>query len=151
MSKLLKPFLAIGNAIVKWLLRSRFHRLLSGKVVLLEITGRKSGRKYLVPVNYRAAQDGISVMTYRRRQWWRNLRQADALPVYLKGRKLIMTPEVVLDDPGAIAQGLIDRGWVRKSIAPAAAGEAVLVRLRLSGKDKSPAPVSRPETGDGTG
>lgn len=131
MIKLLKPFLAIGNTCVKRVLRSRFHWLLSSNVLLLEVTGRKSGRVYLVPVNYRASQGGISVMTYRHRRWWRNLRNEDALPVYFKGQRRFMKPEVVTDDLDAIADGLVERGWVRKSVAPAKAEDSVLVRLRF--------------------
>ena len=129
MIKLLKPFLAIGNAFVKRLMRGRIHWLLSRNVVLLEVTGRKSGRVYLVPVNYRTSQDGISVMTYRRRQWWRNLQGGDLLPVYFKGRRRLTKPEVVTDDLDAIAQGLVERGWVRKSVAPTSAEQSVLIQL----------------------
>lgn len=129
MIKLLKPFLAIGNAIVKRILQGRLHWLLSRNVVLLEVTGRKSGHVYLVPVNYRTSQDGISVMTYRRRQWWRNLRDESVLPVYFKGQRRMTKPEVVTDDFDAIAQGLVERGWVRKSVAPTSAEHSVLIRL----------------------
>ena len=138
MIKVLKPLLAVGNAFVRWALRSRFHWTLSHNVVLLEITGRKSGNKYLVPVNYRLSTNGITIMTYRRRQWWRNLRGADTLPVYFKGKKRLTAVELVLDDLEAIASGLVDRGWVRKSVAPARAEETVLIRLNFTDDEEKP-------------
>ena len=131
MNKLLKPFLATGNAFFRRLLRSRFHRLLSGNIVLLQVKGRKSGRTYLVPVNYRSTDGGISVMTYRRRQWWRNIRDGGELPIYLRGELIVAVPTVITDDLDAIAAGLVDRGWVRKAVANARAEDSVMIRLRV--------------------
>ncbi len=135
MTKLLKPFLAIGNAFARRLLQSRFHWLLSGKVVLLHVTGRKSGRLYLlylVPVNYRQTENGISVMTYRARQWWPNIRDADELPIVLRGNLILAVSEVVTDDLDVIAAGLLDRGWARRSMVRATAKDSVLIRLRVA-------------------
>ncbi len=130
MNRLIKPFLAVGNGFVRRALRSRLHWLFSHNVVLLEITGRRSGRVYLVPVNYKSSEHGISVMTYRRRQWWRNIEDGGELPVYLKGERVVMSPDVVTDDIDAIAAGLLRRGWVRRSMIRAKAKESVLIRLR---------------------
>ncbi len=131
MNKLLKPFLVIGNAFVRWILRTRAHRLLSRSVVLLEIKGRRSGRTYLVPVSYKPADYGITIMTYRRRMWWRNLLGSDEIPIYLRGSRILATPEVVSEDREAIGNGLLERGWVRKSAIRAKAAESVLIRLRI--------------------
>jgi hypothetical protein len=131
MRKLFKPFQVAGNAFVKRVLRTRFHWLLSRNVVLLEITGRKSGRTLLVPVNYRQHGDAISVMTYRGRQWWLNLRDVTELPIYLKGKRILSAPEVITEEHETIAAALLDRGWIRKSVAHSAASEAVLIRLQL--------------------
>ncbi|MDA0677504.1 MAG: nitroreductase/quinone reductase family protein [Chloroflexi bacterium] len=118
MRKQFKLFQVVGNACVKRVLRTRFHWLLSRNVVLLEIKGRKSGRTLLVPVNYRQHGDAISVMTYRGRKWWLNLRDVTELPVYLKGERVLAVPEIITDDHEAIAAALVDRGWIRKSLAP---------------------------------
>ncbi len=134
MLKLIKPFQTVGNAFVKRVLRTRFHWILSRNVVLLEITGRKSGRTYFVPVNYRQSGDTVSVMTYRGRKWWLNLRGVNELPIYLKGERVLAIPEVITEDHDAIAAALIDRGWIRKSIARSAAADAVLIKLRLSNR-----------------
>lgn len=131
MNLVLKPFLAFGNAFVRGVLQTRFHWLLSRNVVLLKVTGRKSGRIYLVPVNYRTANGGISVMTYRRRQWWRNIEDGSELPVFFKGKLTIAAVEVVTDDLNAVAAGLLDRGWARRSMIRARAKDSVLIRLRF--------------------
>ena len=131
MYKLLKPFLAIGDALVKRVLRSRIHWALSGNMVMLELTGRKSGQIYLVPVNYRPFEGGISIMTYRRRQWWRNIQSGTELPVYLRGKRTITMPEVITKDIEAIEAALVARGWVLKSAVPAKAKDSVLIRLHM--------------------
>jgi hypothetical protein len=44
------------NPVVRWLLRSPLHRLLSGWLVILAYQGRKTGRWYSLPCMY--ARDG---------------------------------------------------------------------------------------------
>ncbi|MCJ7568900.1 MAG: hypothetical protein MUO58_15330 [Anaerolineales bacterium] len=39
------------NTIVIWLLQSPFHGLMSRNTVLIEYEGRKTGKRYFVPVN----------------------------------------------------------------------------------------------------
>ena len=129
MYKLIMPILNIGNAITRRLLRSRLHWLLSHSVVMLEIVGRRSGKTYLVPVNYKPFDGGVSVMTYRRRHWWLNLKDVDQLQLWFKGTKVAVRPELVTEDLDAIQQGLTERGWARKAVVPARAKESVLIRL----------------------
>ena len=43
-----------GNSFVLAVLRSPAHRLLSGMAVELRYTGRRSGRRYVLPVQYAA-------------------------------------------------------------------------------------------------
>ena len=52
------------NPIMIWLLRSPFHKMLSGSIVLLTLTGRKSGRTIEVPVNY--IRDGKTLWVAQR-------------------------------------------------------------------------------------
>ena len=137
MIKVLISFLTISNPFVRWLLQSRFHRLLSGNVVMLEVIGRKSGRIYLVPINYRKSPGDIWMMTYRRRLWWRNLRQIDELPVFFKGKKLVTKPEVVTDNLDVIARSLTERSRLLRCLVRATPEESVLIRLRFAGQDET--------------
>ena len=40
------------NPIIIWLLRSPLHSLMDKSTILVTITGRKSGKKYTIPVSY---------------------------------------------------------------------------------------------------
>jgi hypothetical protein len=86
------------NPIMIWILRSRFHKMLSGSIVLLAFKGRKSGRSIEVPVNY--IQDGktLWVLSDRQRIWWRNLTGGAALSVTLARRTKHARGEVILHD-----------------------------------------------------
>ena len=74
-----------GNPVVKAVLRSPAHRLLSGQLALITVTGRVSGREYTIPVLYE--RDGgtvrIEVGWPERKRWWRNLTGAGA-PVRMR-------------------------------------------------------------------
>src|SRR5829696_2163205 len=65
-----------GNAVVLAVLRSPAHRLLSGVTVAFRYTGRRTGRQYVLPVQY--ARDGSRLVVFPQdpnsKTWWRNFR-----------------------------------------------------------------------------
>ena len=63
-----------GNAVVLAVLRSRAHRLLSGSAIELRYTGRRSGRQYVLPVQYAGTGDRLVVRPqhWQHSTWWRN-------------------------------------------------------------------------------
>ena len=63
------------NPLVRGLLRSPLHRLASRRVALISYTGRRSGRRFTIPVGYEMAglQVTISVGSPDRKVWWRSL------------------------------------------------------------------------------
>ena len=63
-----------GNRFMAWLLSSPFHAILSQGMMLITVTGRKTGRKYTTPVGYYREEDDLWVLTSRNRTWWRNLK-----------------------------------------------------------------------------
>jgi hypothetical protein len=76
------------NRLVEAVLRSRFHRVLSGHLILLSYTGRRSGRKVSLPVGYEAREPDHLTITVGRpsgKVWWRNLRAAAPVSVVLRG------------------------------------------------------------------
>ncbi len=89
-----------GNAIVLAVLRSRAHRLLSGSAIELRYTGRRSGRQYVLPVQYAGAGDHLVVWPqhWQRSTWWRNFRTPLPVTVRLAGRLHEGTARVL--DPG---------------------------------------------------
>lgn len=80
-----------GNRLVAVLLRSPLHRLAGGRLALITVTGRVSGRSYTLPVMYERTPDGgleIPVMWPERKRWWRNLREPAGVRLRLDGREL---------------------------------------------------------------
>lgn len=95
--------LTFANPLMKLLLRSPWHAVASNEVMLITVTGRKSGKQYTTPVNYVRDGDVLSVLTHARRTWWRNLRGGAPVTIVLRGKtiKTIGTayekPEDVVD------------------------------------------------------
>jgi F420H(2)-dependent quinone reductase len=84
------PFVVVNrvvNPVVRAVLRSPAHRLLSGHLALLTVTGRRSGRAFTFPVGYH--RDGervtIGVDWPERKLWWRNLADAAPVEIWLAG------------------------------------------------------------------
>ena len=73
----------VVNPVVRTLLRSPAHRLLSGSLLLLDYTGRRSGRRYVLPVAHAAAGDDLVVVIVQptTKTWWRNFDGAPQEPL----------------------------------------------------------------------
>ena len=88
------------------ILRSRFHRLMSRTVMLMIVTGRKTGRRYTIPVDYIRDGDTITADTSRHRIWWRNLRGGAPVSLLVGGRLLKGVATTEETDHRAIAVAL---------------------------------------------
>lgn len=79
-----------ANSVVAWLLRSRLHPLLSWGLMLVTVTGRRTGRVYTIPVGYLRDGDALVVLVSwpSRKQWWRNYRERRPIEVGLRGRTI---------------------------------------------------------------
>lgn len=77
------------NPAVVWLLRSRLRRLLDGGLMLITVTGRRSGCRFTIPVGYQRHGDRLHVLVSRarRKQWWRNYARPGAIEVDLRGER----------------------------------------------------------------
>lgn len=75
------------NRLMSALLRSPLHGLISASIMLITVTGRRSGSAYAVPVNYVRDDGTLIVMTQADRTWWRNLRGGAPVTVRLRGRE----------------------------------------------------------------
>jgi len=78
---------SFANPFVKILARSPLHNLVDKGVILITYMGRKSGKTNTVPVNYLQEAKTIHVISFRHRNWWRNLRGGASVEVLLKGKK----------------------------------------------------------------
>jgi len=85
------------NPVVSAILRSRLHWLLSRGLMLITVTGRKTGRVYTIPVGYHEMDDAIVILAKepQRKMWWRNYLEAGPIGLRLRGRELQGTAEVV--------------------------------------------------------
>jgi hypothetical protein len=94
----------IVNPLVRALLRSPLHPLLSGRLLLLRVTGRRSGRTFEVPVGYLRNDSGlvITVGSPERKQWWRNIDGPAPITLALGGRTRTGVAELL--DSGATMQ-----------------------------------------------
>ena len=75
------------NPIVDVVLRSRFHWLLSRGLALITVTGRRTGRRYTIPVGYLETSDAVVVLVNDAptKTWWRNYLQPGPIEMRLHG------------------------------------------------------------------
>jgi deazaflavin-dependent oxidoreductase (nitroreductase family) len=78
------------NTVVAFVLRSPFHFPLSQGLMLVTVTGRRSGRRYTIPVGYQQRDEGLLVLVSkaRRKRWWRNYIDPGPVELRLRGRTL---------------------------------------------------------------
>jgi len=93
------------NPIMEWVLKSPLHGMLSNNTMIVYYKGRKSGKAYQVPVGYLRKNDSLLTISFKRRTWWRNLREGADITILLKG-KLVPAYAQVVEDDQAVAEGL---------------------------------------------
>jgi len=88
------------NPLVSAILRSPLHRLLSRGLVLVTVTGRRTGRRYTIPTGYLVDGDVVIILVADApdKLWWRNYRAPGPIELRLRGRRVPGTGEVV--EPG---------------------------------------------------
>jgi F420H(2)-dependent quinone reductase len=81
--------LRLGNPVVRRILRSRVHSILSGSLAVLEYEGRSTGTRYAIPVVF--ARDGTRIVALaaypERKQWWRTFREAAPARIVVRGER----------------------------------------------------------------
>ena len=86
-----------GNDFMAWVLRSPFHGMLSNGMMLITITGRKTGKTYTTPVGYYVEGEYLWVITSRERTWWKNLQGGANVKLLLKRKPAQGIADVELD------------------------------------------------------
>ncbi|HXD09045.1 MAG TPA: nitroreductase/quinone reductase family protein [Anaerolineales bacterium] len=87
-----------GNGFISWVLRSPLHGILSHGMMLITVTGRKTGKKITLPVGYYCDEGSLWILTSRDRTWWRNVEYAAEVSLLLKRRLVRAFAEAALDD-----------------------------------------------------
>jgi len=85
------------NPIMKWILSSPMHGLVSKNTMLITLKGRKSKELYNIPVNYVRDGDVFFVTSYRHRKWWRNLANSTPVTLLVQRQGLSGIGEVITD------------------------------------------------------
>ena len=93
-----------GNDFMAWVLRSPFHGMLSDGMMLITITGRKTGKKYTTPVGYYREGEYLWVITGRDRTWWKNLQDGAQVGLLLKRKPVTAQAELELDEKAVEAR-----------------------------------------------
>ncbi len=93
-------FFARLSPLISLILRSPLHWLLSPGVMLITVTGHRSGRRYTLPVGYQRYGEVLTVMVSeaRKKQWWRNYREPGPVVMRVRGRELRGQAEQVPPD-----------------------------------------------------
>lgn len=136
----------MGDVLAKAVLGSPFHFILSRYFIVVEFDGVKTDRRYRVGMSYRRRGDRLYAMTYRRRKWWRNLRNGRRVSVLYKGRTIGATTHVEDSSVEAISRGLQERDIFRRTLYNVGPEVSVLIEIRLeAGPRGSPATDRRDE------
>ncbi len=96
----------ILNPVVKIILRSPLHALMSANTIILQYTGIKSGRTFTLPVSYARAGNEVFCFTARSNRWWRNLVGGKTVRLTLAGRNVNGVTEVEAENETVIAETL---------------------------------------------
>jgi hypothetical protein len=91
------------NPFLTWLLRSPLHRLASGRLLLLSVPRGEPGETVTFPVGYAVDGDGLAVVSYRARSWWRSLAGGAPVAIRLRGRARRAGIEVLTEEPAVAA------------------------------------------------
>ena len=80
--------LRVANPVVRAVLGSPAHRLLSGRLLVLDYRGQRTGRGYRIPLRYAETETGDLVavaVNPERKRWWRSFSEPSAATVLLRG------------------------------------------------------------------
>lgn len=90
------------NRVIRGLLRAPLiSRGIGSRLVTLYVVGRKSGKRYVVPVAY--MKDGDRLLIGTPFPWVRNLRTGEPVEIRLRGKRRLADVEVITDEPGVVA------------------------------------------------
>jgi len=94
-------FQGLANRVARGLLRTPLLcRLVGARLITIYVVGRKSGRRYAVPVAYIRHDGALLVGTPF--GWGRNLRTGEAVDIRLKGKRRRMDVAVMTDEDGVV-------------------------------------------------
>jgi hypothetical protein len=96
---------ALGNKFVKMVVNSPLHPLVGRNIAVITLTGSKTGRSIETPVNVARIGQSLVIISFRKRTWWKNLRDGRISRFRLSGKQYSARSEVV-ETPAGVANGL---------------------------------------------
>ena len=91
------------NSLMTWMLSTPGIQALVGRgVALLTFGGRRSGKRYTIPVSYQRDDNIVTVVTKRQRNWWRNFETPADVELRLAGREFTGKAEAKTDEIDAL-------------------------------------------------
>lgn len=138
------------NGVMATILRlPLLHRILSGSMLLITFTGRKTGKRYTTPVGYLREGNSVTILTKRFRRWWRNFEEPAPVELLLAGRKVrgqataltdeaamvpFITRMIAHEPRGAEIYGVrVENGEPQPDDVRELAPKVVVIRVELSG------------------
>jgi hypothetical protein len=110
------------NPAIAWILRSPLHGVLDRGLLLLTVTGRRTGCRYTIPVGYQRRGDRIAVLVSkaRRKRWWRNYEEPAPVTCTLRGAEVHGVACVVAPDTdefrSTVAETLRRLPWLERQL-----------------------------------
>lgn len=94
-----EPFFPVINRVMRLLLNSPLHGLMSGSVMVVYFRGRKTGRRRSTPVRYlREGDTRVVCLTGRETGWWPNFLEPRDVELQLAGRRVAARAHARPDD-----------------------------------------------------
>lgn len=102
-----EPLFPFLNQVMKLLLHSPLHGLMSATILVIHFTGRRSGKRRSTPVRYlREGAGRVSCLTGRETGWWHNFREPSEVRLRMEGRTVRAVAQALPDDEAAKEQTL---------------------------------------------
>ena len=97
--------MSVGNTLTIGVLESPLHGMMSKGLLVLEYEGRRSGKRYEIPLQYIEDDETLYIWAGNatEKTWWRNFQKPTPVTVQLRGEEVAATASLV-DDPGRRAE-----------------------------------------------
>lgn len=96
------------NPLILRILRSPLHAMLSKDILVFDVAGRRSGRRYVLPLSYVPGEGDVVYCCTRPEGsgWWRNVRDGAPVRLVLRGRPTAAQARVLPSSSDEALDGL---------------------------------------------
>jgi deazaflavin-dependent oxidoreductase (nitroreductase family) len=90
----------IGNLFMTAIIASPLHGLMGEGFAVITVTGRKTGRRISTPINVSPQAGELVVISYRSRNWWKNLLDGRTGELRHRGKTIPVAARILDQTPG---------------------------------------------------